>query len=149
MFGRHQMLAVAVAGTLSLFTLVSCSSNSRPTVTLPAEVTPTATASDTTAMPASQAVSTGELSAMSVQVAETKAAVEAGNFDTAKIASSKIEDAWKQVEDGIKEKDKTAYDTIETHLDATNRSLKGSSPDAKAVLGHLTELEAAITSVPQ
>ena len=148
MFGRHQMLAVAVAGTLSLFTLVGCSSSSTPTATLPAEITPTATTSETTAS-TSQPVSTGELSAMSVQVAETKAAVEAGNFDTAKIASSKIEDAWKQVEDGIKEKDKTAYDTIETHLDATNRSLKGSSPDAKAVLGHLTELEAAITSVPQ
>ena len=148
MFGRHQMLAVAVASTLSLFTLAGCSSSSTPTATLPAETTPTATTSETT-ISTNQSVSTGELSDMSMQVAETKAAVEAGNFDTAKTTSGKIEDAWKQVEDGIKKKDKTAYDTIETHLDATNRSLKGSSPDAKAVLGHLTELEAAITSVPQ
>ncbi len=149
MFGRHQMLAVAVAGTLSLFTLAGCSSSgTKPTAILPAETTPATTTSDT-AVPASQAVSTGELSDMSMQAAETKAAVEAGDFDTAKTASGKIEDAWKQVEDGIKKKDKTAYDAIETHLDATNNSLKGSSPDAKAVLDHLTELEAAIDSVPQ
>ncbi|MGC1524546.1 MAG: hypothetical protein WA783_00710 [Phormidesmis sp.] len=148
MFGRHQMLAVAVAGTLSLFTLVGCGSSSTPTATLPAETTPTATTSEATPS-TNQSVPTGELSAMSMQVAETKAAVEAGDFDTAKTASSSIEDAWNQVEDGVKDKDKTAYDAIETHLDATNSSLKGSSPDAKAVLGHLTELESAIASVPQ
>lgn len=141
MLNRNKMFVLGLVGTLSLFSLVGCTS-STPEAAVP-QSSGTAVSS---ASVDSGAMATGGYSDMSTQVASAKAAVEAGNFDEAKTAMGQVEESWKTVEDDLKKKDKAAYDTIETHMDEANAALKGASPDASVVSEHLTMLEGAVAS---
>jgi len=140
MLTRNQMLALGTAGALSLFTLVGCAAKA-PEAAAPV---------DSAAPTASQPAPTGSgFDAMSIEVADAKAAVEAGNFDEAKATMGKVEDSWKTVEDDLKKIDKAAYDAIETHMDEANNALKGASPDAAVVSEHLNMLETTIAGIPK
>lgn len=141
MLNRNKIFALGLVGTLSLFSLVGCSS-STPEAAAPADSGTAASSAPAD----SGAMATGGYSDMSMQVASAKTAVEAGNFDEAKTDMGKVEDAWKTVEDDLKKKDQAAYDTIETHMGEANAALKGASPDAAMVSEHLTMLEGAVTT---
>lgn len=60
--------------------------------------------------------------------------------------SSKFEDSWKIVEDGVKAKSRNIYDGIEENLDKANNALKENQPDKKAVLDILKSLQEQIKS---
>ena len=77
-------------------------------------------------------------------VANTKAAVEAGDFSKAQAEMSKFEGFWATVEDGVKAKSGPAYDAIETNVSGVEEAVK-SSDKAKAMTS-LTALDDSVTT---
>ena len=80
-------------------------------------------------------------------VSNTKAAVETGNFTTAKAEFAKFEDNWKQVEDGVKDKSPDSYKAIEDSLDRVTGELRGTQPNKQKVLTDLQSLDKDINNI--
>ncbi len=141
MINRNTFLKLSLVGTLGLFSLTGCN-----TATPEAQVSAAAPVTETS-QPA--VADTSGLDTMAKLVADTKAAVESDDWTTAKVLGGQIEGDWKDVEDGIKDTNKTAYDAVEIHLDGLNSALKEATPDKAMVLGHLSELATTLGSVSQ
>ena len=139
MFSRNKIFALGLVGTLSLFSLSSCSASAPE-----AEITSATPAADVS-QPATTDLA--DLENMSGLVADAKTLVELDDWHTVKILNGQIEDEWKYIEDGIKDTNKTDYETVKTHLDGLNTALKESNPDKTTVLGHLDELKTALAGV--
>ncbi|MEH2023145.1 DUF4363 domain-containing protein [Nostoc sp.] len=135
---RFKLISI-VAG-ISLLALVGCNSPEQATTT-PA-VTPNASVASAPAT----TTTTGNNNLLTI-VSKTKAAVTSGNFVQAKKEFDKFEDAWKEVEDGIKVKSRNNYETIETNLDEVTAELKASKPQKDKLLTALQSLEKTITAV--
>ncbi|MEH2041905.1 DUF4363 domain-containing protein [Nostoc sp.] len=134
-------LMSSLAG-ISLLALVSCNSPEQPTTQTTPQVTPNASAASAPATTST----TGNSSLLTI-VSKTKAAVTSGNFVEAKKEFDKFEDAWKEVEDGIKVKSRNNYETIETNMDQVTGELKASKPQKNKLLTTLQSLEKTITAV--
>jgi hypothetical protein len=137
---------ILVVGAVTLLALTGCDSGQQASTpkTSPAEI-PAATAvstSDKAASPASYA------DLLSV-VANTKAAVQTGNFAKAKTEFDKFETAWKKVEDGIKKKSPKSYDAVEETAEKVMAELKKTKPSKDQVLAQLQSLEKTISSIPK
>ncbi|MEH2257375.1 DUF4363 domain-containing protein [Nostoc sp.] len=137
---RFQLMS-SVAG-ISLLALVGCNSPEQPTTQTTPQVTPNASAASAPAT-----TSTISNSSLLTIVSKTKAAVTSGNFVEAKKEFDKFEDAWKEVEDGIKVKSRNNYETIETNMDQVTGELKASKPQKDKLLTTLQSLEKTITAV--
>ncbi len=140
MFSRNKILALGLVSALGLFSLTGCSASPEAEVSSSAPVAETSqpTVADTS-----------DLEMMSKLVVDTKAAVEADDWRTAKVLGGQIEGDWKDVEDDIKDTNKAAYDTVETHIDGLNSALKEDNPDKAMVVDHLSELETTLATVSQ
>lgn len=128
--------AVSAIGVAGLLTLAGCNSTKQP---------PTTAGSAPTAMPASAKAGYGGLQTV---VANTKAAVEAGDYPKAQAEFNRFEEAWKPVEDGIKAKSPDSYDKIEASMDEITGGIKTAQPDRKQVLTALQSLDQTIASIP-
>ncbi|MBN3925400.1 DUF4363 domain-containing protein [Nostoc sp. NMS4] len=137
---RFQLMSI-VAG-ISLLALVGCNSPEQPTTQTTPAVTPNASVASAPATTST----TGNSSLLTI-VSKTKTAVTSGNFVQAKKEFDKFEDAWKQVEDGIKVKSRKNYETIETNMDQITGELKASKPQKDKLLTALQSLETNITAV--
>ncbi len=137
---RFQLMSSVVG--ISLLALVGCNSPEQPTTQTTPAVTPNASAASAPATTST----TGNSSLLTI-VSKTKAAVTSGNFVEAKKEFDKFEDAWKEVEDGIKVKSPNNYETIETNMDQVTGELKASKPQKDKLLTTLQSLEKTITAV--
>jgi hypothetical protein len=133
---RFQVIS-SFAG-ISLLALVGCNNPEQATI----KSTPNASVASA---PATK--TTGNNSSLLSIVSKTKTAVTSGNFVQAKKEFDKFENAWKQVEDGIKAKSRNNYETIETNMDEVTGELKGSKPQKQKLMTALQSLEKTITAV--
>jgi hypothetical protein len=108
---RFKLILSSIAG-ISLLALVGCNSPEQATTQPSPSVTPNAKVASAPVTTST----TGNNSLLTI-VSKTKTAVTSGDFVQAKKEFDKFEDAWKQVEDGIKAKSRDNYKTIETNLD--------------------------------
>ena len=129
-----------IAG-ISLLTLVGCTNAEKATTeTTPAAIsksTETATTKKSTA---------GNKDLLAV-VSKTKTAVTSGNFVQAKKEFDKFEDAWKEVEDGIKAKSRDNYQAVEKSMDEISGELKASKPQKDKLLASLQSLKETINTI--
>ncbi len=125
-----------------LLALVGCS-NPEPTTI---QNNPSGSNNSQTASAPAKTSTTGNTSLLSI-VSKTKTAVTSGNFAQAKKEFDKFEDAWKEVEDGIKAKSPKDYDVIETNLDGVTAELKASQPKKEKLITGLDSLEKTITAI--
>ncbi|MUG91284.1 DUF4363 domain-containing protein [Scytonema sp. UIC 10036] len=138
---KHFQLISSVAG-ISLLALVGCTSPEQATIQTPPSVTPNASVAS-----APTTTSTIGNNSLLTIVSKTKTAVTSGDFVQAKKEFDKFEDAWKEVEDGIKAKSRNNYETIETNLDEVTGELKASKPQKEKLMTALQSLEKTITAV--
>jgi septal ring factor EnvC (AmiA/AmiB activator) len=82
-------------------------------------------------------------------VSKTKTAVTSGNFVQAKKEFNKFENAWKEVEDGIKAKSRDNYEAIEKSMDEISGELKASKPQKDKLLASLQSLTKTINAIPK
>lgn len=80
-------------------------------------------------------------------VSKTKAAVNKGDFATAKKEFDGFENAWGKVEDGIKAKSRDKYNAIEKNADQIEDTLKNSKPSKEKLSTALQSLEKDINAV--
>jgi hypothetical protein len=102
-----------------------------------------------TAVKTEKAASQGNYAELSGVVSSTQAAVQTGNFATAKTEFDKFEDAWEKVEDGIKAKSPKDYEAVEETTEKVMAQLKKSQPSKDQVLAQLQSLEKTINSIPK
>ncbi|MEH2285340.1 MAG: DUF4363 domain-containing protein [Nostoc sp.] len=133
---------MSIVAGISLLALVGCKSPEQATIQTTPAVTPNASVASAPAT----TTTTGNNNLLTI-VSKTKAAVTSGNFVQAKKEFDKFEDAWKEVEDGIKVKSRNNYETIETNLDEVTAELKASKPQKDKLLTALQSLEKTITAV--
>ena len=122
-----------IAG-ISLLTLVGCTNAEKATT----ETTSVATSNSTA----------GNKGLLAV-VSKTKTEVTSGNFVQAKKEFNKFENAWKEVEDGIKAKSRDNYEAIEKSMDEISGELKASKPQKDKLLASLQSLTKTINAIPK
>ncbi|MER3433024.1 MAG: DUF4363 domain-containing protein [Leptolyngbya sp. ERB_1_1] len=135
---RFSTLFGLVAG---LLVLTSCGSNEqRPA----AESSPAA--QSPLPVPTAPAAPTAGTSALQTGISNTAAAVNAGDFTTARKTFDQFEDNWKTVEDGIKQKTPSTYEAIEADMDKVTDALKTSNKEKSlAALQALSQQVTAAT----
>ncbi|MER3475656.1 MAG: DUF4363 domain-containing protein [Leptolyngbya sp. ERB_1_2] len=128
---RFSTLFGLVAG---LLVLTSCGSNEqRP-------------AAESSPVPTAPAAPTAGTSALQTGISNTAAAVNAGDFTTARKTFDQFEDNWKTVEDGIKQKTPSTYEAIEADMDKVTDALKTSNKEKSlAALQALSQQVTAAT----
>jgi septation ring formation regulator EzrA len=129
-----------IIASISLLTLVGCNKPEQAAT----ETTPAATSSTEKVPGQKSTVSNAGLLAV---VSKTKTAVKAGNFVQAKKEFDKFEDAWKEVEDGIKAKSRNNYDAVEKSMDEISGELKAAKPQKDKLLASLQSLEKTINAI--
>ncbi len=131
-----------IAG-ISLLTLVGCTNGEKAAT----ETTPAAT-SESTGTAKTKKSTAGNKGLLAV-VSKTKIAVTSGNFVQAKKEFDKFEDAWKEVEDGIKAKSRDNYEAVEKSMDEISGELKASKPQKNKLLASLQSLTKTINTIPK
>jgi septal ring factor EnvC (AmiA/AmiB activator) len=129
-----------IIASISLLTLVGCNKPEQAAT----ETTPAATSSTEKVPGQKSTVSNAGLLAV---VSKTKTAVKAGNFVQAKKEFDKFEDAWKEVEDGIKAKSRNNYEAVEKSMDEISGELKAAKPQKDKLLASLQSLEKTINAI--
>ncbi len=131
---------ILVLSALSLLTLAGCDSVQETS-------TPKTSSSAVpgTAVKTDKAIKYPELSGLAFY---TKIAVEANNFPKAKTEFGKFENAWKKVEDGMKKKDPTGYNTVKEATAKVTAEFKKSEPSKDKVLAQLDLLDKTIKAFP-
>jgi septal ring factor EnvC (AmiA/AmiB activator) len=132
-----------IIASISLLTLVGCSNAEKATT----ETTPAATSKSTGT--ATTKKSTANNKGLILVVFKTKTAVTSGNFVQAKKEFDKFEDAWKEVEDGIKAKSRDNYEAVEKSMDEISSELKASKPQKDKLLASLQSLKKTINAIPK
>jgi glycerophosphoryl diester phosphodiesterase len=136
---------ILVLSAISLIALAGCDSAKEAST----PQTSSAPVPAATAVKTEKAASQGNYAELSGVVSSTKAAVQTGNFATAKTEFDKFEDAWKKVEDGIKAKSPKDYEAVEETTEKVMAELKKSQPSKDQVLAQLQSLEKTINSIPK
>jgi septal ring factor EnvC (AmiA/AmiB activator) len=132
-----------IIASISLLTLVGCNKPEQAAT----ETTPPATSNSTEKVPGQK--STVSNAGLLAVVSKTKAAVKAGNFVQAKKEFDKFEDAWKEVEDGIKAKSRDNYEVVEKSMDEISDELKAAKPQKDKLSASLQSLEKTINAIPK
>jgi iron uptake system EfeUOB component EfeO/EfeM len=130
-----------IIASISLLTLVGCNKPEQAAT----ETTPAATSNSTEKVPGQK--STVSNAGLLAVVSKTKTAVKAGNFVQAKKEFDKFEDAWKEVEDGIKAKSRNNYEAVEKSMDEISGELKAAKPQKDKLLASLQSLEKTINAI--
>ncbi|MTJ18012.1 MULTISPECIES: DUF4363 domain-containing protein [unclassified Dolichospermum] len=130
-----------IIASIGLLTLVGCNKPEQAAT----ETTPAATSNSTEKVPGQK--STVSNAGLLAVVSKTKTAVKAGNFVQAKKEFDKFEDAWKEVEDGIKAKSRNNYDAVEKSMDEISGELKAAKPQKDKLLASLQSLEKTINAI--
>ena len=130
-----------IIASISLLTLVGCNKPEQAAT----ETTPATTSNSTEKVPGQK--STVSNAGLLAVVSKTKTAVKAGNFVQAKKEFDKFEDAWKEVEDGIKAKSRNNYDAVEKSMDEISGELKAAKPQKDKLLASLQLLEKTINAI--
>jgi hypothetical protein len=151
-FHRH-LLAIALGSTL---TMTGCGGETT-TTTAPTspEASPANTASPVAGTPATSnnpiqkatQIAAGQYAGLAKVVMDTTTAVTAGDFVKATTEFAKFEGEWQKVEDAIKVKSPTSYETIENSMDQVNAALKGSQPAKDQLLASLQTLTQTISTL--
>ena len=149
--------AIGTVGMVSLLALTGCSNSADKATTSEASPSAMAASPSTAASPDAMAASPGASPAMSGSamsdsktagmkqvVANTRTAVEAGDFAKAKTEFGQLEGSWHKIEDGVKEKSSDTYNKIEDTTTAVNSALKESQPNKDKTLAALKSLDEAI-----
>lgn len=126
---------------MGLFALAGCSQPSTPSASSNTEPSPVAVSASP-----STSTQAGYPQLLSV-VSKTQAAVEANDFTKAQQEFDQFEEAWSQVEDGIKEKSADSYDAIEEDMDQVATTLRSDQSDQ--AIAALQTMSAHIQSIPQ
>jgi len=130
-----------IVASISLLTLVGCNKPKQTaTETIPA------TASNSTEKAPTKTSTAGNTGLLTV-VSKTKTAVKSGNFIEAKKEFDKFEDAWKEVEDGIKAKSRDNYEAVEKSMDEISGELKATKPQKDKLITALQSLEKTINTI--
>jgi hypothetical protein len=130
-----------IIASISLLTLVGCNKPEQAAT----ETTPAKTSNSTEKVPGQK--STAGNTGLLAVVSKTKTAVKAGNFVQAKKEFDKFEDAWKEVEDGIKAKSRNNYEAVEKSMDEISGELKAAKPQKDKLLASLQSLEKTINAI--
>ncbi|MEA5531518.1 DUF4363 domain-containing protein [Dolichospermum sp. UHCC 0684] len=130
-----------IIASISLLTLVGCNKPEQAAT----ETTPATTSNSTEKVPGQK--STAGNTGLLAVVSKTKTAVKAGNFVQAKKEFDKFEDAWKEVEDGIKAKSRNNYDAVEKSMDEISGEFKAAKPQKDKLLASLQSLEKTINAI--
>ena len=130
-----------IIASISLLTLVGCNKPEQAAT----ETTPAATSNSTEKVPGQK--STVSNAGLLAVVSKTKIAVTSGNFVQAKKEFDRFEDAWKEVEDGIKAKSRNNYDAVEKSMDEISGELKAAKPQKDKLLASLKLLEKTIDTI--
>ena len=136
---------ILVLSAISLIALAGCDSAKEAST----PQTSSAPVPAATAVKTEKAASQGNYAELSGVVSSTKAAVQTGNFATAKTEFDKFEDAWEKVEDPIKAKSPKDYEAVEETTEKVMAELKKSQPSKDQVLAQLQSLEKTINSIPK
>ncbi|MBE9094420.1 DUF4363 domain-containing protein [Tychonema sp. LEGE 07203] len=137
---------ILVLGAVSLLTLAGCDSAKEASTP---QISPLPVPAATAVAKTEKAVSQGNYAELSAVVSSTKAAVQTGDFVKAKTEFDKFENAWKQVEDGIKTKAPKSYEAVEDSAEKVTDDLKKGQPSKDQVLAQLESLETTINSIPK
>jgi hypothetical protein len=129
--------ALLSAAAIALLTLSSCGKKE--------EVVEAPAPKPVAAVPNKAMAAVAGVAGMKSVVADTKAAIAAGDFTKATAAFGKFEGAWKTVEDGVKTKSPKVYAAVEDGMDAIGAALK--SKDKVKATGALTALETAVSTL--
>jgi len=132
-----------IIASISLLALVGCNKPEQSAT----ETTPAATSNSTKKVPGQK--STVSNAGLLAVVSKTETAVTSGNFVQAKKEFDKFEDAWKEVEDGIKAKSRNNYDAVEKSMDEISGELKAAKPQKDKLLASLKSLEKTINTIPK
>ncbi|KHG41673.1 MAG: DUF4363 domain-containing protein [Aphanizomenon flos-aquae KM1D3_PB] len=130
-----------IIASISLLALVGCNKPEQSAT----ETTPAATSNSTKKVPGQK--STVSNAGLLAVVSKTETAVTSGNFVQAKKEFDKFEDAWKEVEDGIKAKSRNNYDAVEKSMDEISGALKAAKPQKDKLLASLKSLEKTINTI--
>ena len=130
-----------IIASISLLTLVGCNNPEQAST----ETTPAATSNSTEQVPGQK--STTSNAGLLAVVSKTKTAVTSGNFVQAKKEFDKFEDAWKEVEDGIKAKSRDNYEVVEKSMDEISDELKAAKPQKDKLSASLQSLEKTINAI--
>ncbi|MEA5549664.1 DUF4363 domain-containing protein [Anabaena cylindrica UHCC 0172] len=133
--------SILIISSISLLTLIGCTDTEKATT----ETTPAPITNSTVAAPTTTSTK-GNDGLLSV-VSKTKTAVTSGDFVQAKKEFDQFEDAWKEVEDGIKAKSLANYEAVEKSMDEISGELKASKPQKDKLLTALQSLEKTINTV--
>ena len=136
---------ILVLSAISLIALAGCDSAKEAST----PQTSSAPVPAATAVKTEKAASQGNYAELSGVVSSTKAAVQTGNFATAKSEFDQFEDAWEKVEDSIKAKSPKDYEAVEETTEKVMAELKKSQPSTDQVLAQLQSLEKTIKSLPK
>ncbi len=82
-----------------------------------------------------------DLARINTEIQSALTAARAGDVVTARSAYQKYDNAWFDIEDGIRTKSKEAYRTIEQKMSEVNTAFAKTPPDAKQVLAALAGLD--------
>ncbi|BAZ85838.1 DUF4363 domain-containing protein [Dolichospermum compactum] len=130
-----------IIASISLLALVGCNKPEQSAT----ETTPAATSNSTKKVPRQK--STVSNAGLLAVVSKTKIAVTSGNFVQSKKEFDKFEDAWKEVEDGIKAKSRDNYEAVEKSMDEISGELKAAKPQKDKLLASLKSLEKTINTI--
>ena len=120
--------SMLIIASISLLALVGCNKPEQSAT----ETTPAGTSNSTKKVPGQK--STVSNAGLLAVVSKTKIAVTSGNFVQAKKEFDRFEDAWKEVEDGIKAKSRDNYEAVEKSMDEISGELKAAKPQKDKLL---------------
>lgn len=140
----NKIMAIAAVGILAL---IGCNTAPQPEVSAPPSAAPSAPpgapAGAVDAM--KDKMGAAGFKGLNDTIANTKAAVEAGDFAKAQTEFSKFEGFWSKVEEGVKTKSAPTYEAIETAMGNIEGALKASDK-AKALDALKALSEAVLTA---
>ncbi len=139
----HKLLFVA---PIALATLVGCNP-SQETSTETSQPNPAAT--EVSAPETTTTESTASVEGLGTAVTQTMAAVEAGDFETAKKEFKTFGETWGNIEGEIKAKSAEGYESIEKTADEISAALKESTPNTDELMTKLESLKKEIATIPQ
>lgn len=131
-----------IIGATSLLTLAGCSKTEQPA----SEISPSPMATASSPAESMQPETADNFKGLMGVVANTRVAVETGDYTKAKQEFKQFEGFWSKVEDGVKEKSSDTYNTIEDAMDQISSEVSASQPDQAKALAALKTLEDSINS---
>jgi hypothetical protein len=135
-------------GSISLLALAGCSKPEPQASDAPASPD-VVLSSPAESMASTSPETTDDFQGLMGVIANTKVAVEAGDYTKAQQEFDQFEGFWSKVEDGVKEKSSDTYNAIEDAMDQLSNEMSAAQPDQANALAALKSLEENVSAAQQ